>query len=208
MQQLFVLAGGQVAWEDAPDPAVAATDVEIDVHASGVSVGTETRFVQRWAKEAAGKRDLGYSAAGVVRSLGAVAAERTGLEVGQSVASYGGPYTRHATRLAVPWTLVAPVPDSVTAEEAAFCGIGAISMHAIRRGAFTGGEAVMVLGMGILGQLAEQMLRAWGCRTLAVDRHTEHLELAARLGCRDVFDARAGDVRRRPSASPPAGWTG
>ena len=208
MQQLFVLAGGRIEWVEQEDPQATDCFVGIETKASGVSVGTETKFIRRWQKQSQGRRDLGYSAAGVVTEIGSVAAERTGLQAGARVACYGGPYTRHATRLAVPWTLVSPMPDGVSFEEAAFCGIGAIAMHAIRRGAFTGGERVLVFGMGILGQLAEQMLRAWGCRTMAVDRHGEHLELAARMGCPHVFDTRDGDVVAAALRFAPGGVDG
>ena len=194
MQQLFVMAGGKIEWGEQDDPEISDVCVGIETKASGVSVGTEMSFIRRFQNETEGRCELGYSAAGVVTEIGPVAAEKTGLRAGSRVACYGGPYAKHATRLAVPWTLVAPIPDPVSFEEAAFCGIGAISMHSIRRGAFTGGERVLVMGMGILGQLEEQMLRAWGCRTMAVDRHSEHLDLATKMGCRNVFDTRDGDM--------------
>jgi len=192
MRQFFILAGGKFAWLDEPDPEVFPAAVEIETRASAVSVGTEMGFLRTMKSAKEGRRAAGYSAAGVVRSVGPAA--KGDFRPGQRVACYGGPYTRHATRLAVPWTLVAPMPDNVSFEEAAFCGIAAIAMHALRRGAFTGGERVGIQGMGILGQLEEQMLRAWGCRTLCIDRHDENIGLARRLGAPLVLDSRTDDV--------------
>jgi len=192
VEQLFVVAGGALAWQEQPELALFPAAVGVQTKATAVSTGTESRFVQRWTDEQEGKRDLGYSGAGVVTAVGAEA--RGGFEVGQRVACYGGPYTRHATRMAVPWTLASVIPENVSFEEAAFCGIGAICMQAVRRGAFAAGKKVLIYGMGILGQFEEQIARAWGCDTMVCDRHTEHLDAAARCGCRHCFDTRDGDV--------------
>jgi threonine dehydrogenase-like Zn-dependent dehydrogenase len=206
MEQLFVLAGGRLEWQPQPDPEVFPAAVEIETRATAVSVGTETGFVRRWSKQTEGKRDIGYSGAGVVRRVGPAAGG--GFAPGDRVACYGGPYTRHATRLAVPWTLASKIPANVPFEEAAFCGIGAICMHAVRRGEFHAGAKVVVYGMGILGQLEEQIARAWGCATMAVDRHAEHLDLAARCGCCNVFDTRDGDVVEAARSFAPDGVDG
>ncbi len=193
MKQFFITAGGGFVWSEEAEPAMFPAALDVHTRASAVSTGTEMGFLRTMKRAASGRREAGYSAAGVVRAVGPEA--KGGFAVGQRVACYGGPYTRHATRLAVPWTLAATIPDNVSFEEAAFCGLGAIALHAIRRGRFTPGERVVVIGMGILGQLAEQMLRnAFGCRTLCIDRHSENIELARRMGCRQVFDARTDDV--------------
>lgn len=192
MEQLFVLPGGALAWEVVDDPEVFPAAIGVETRATAVSTGTETSFLRRWKNETAGKRELGYSGAGVVTAVGPEA--RGGFQAGQRVACYGGPYTRHATRLAVPWTLASVIPDGVSFDEAAFCGIGAISMQAVRRGDFAAGKRVLIYGMGILGQFEEQIARAFGCDTFVCDRHTEHLDLAARCGCRNCFDTRDGDL--------------
>lgn len=192
MEQLFVVAGGALAWQQQPEPPLFPAGIPVETRATAVSTGTETRFVQRWRNEAEGKREIGYSGAGVVTAVGPEA--RAGFEPGQRVACYGGPYTRHATHLVVPWTLASAIPDGVSFEEAAFCGIGAICMQAVRRGEFMAGKRVLIYGMGILGQFEEQIARAFGCDTFVCDRHTEHLDLAATCGCQQCFDTRDGDV--------------
>jgi NADPH2:quinone reductase len=208
MKELVFLPGGDTQWLDGPDPEVFPAAVEIQPTVAAVSTGTELSGYRKMKGKTDGNYKPGYSAAGRVLSVGPEAAAKGGFAPGQRVAVYGAPYTYHKTRIAAPWTLVHAIPDSVSDEEASFCGLAAISMHGLRRGSFTAGERVAVLGMGILGQLAEQMLRGWGCRTLAVDRHTEHLELARRLGCRNTFDTRDGDVVAAAKAFAPAGVDG
>lgn len=206
MRQFFIQAGGTFAWLDEPDPELFAAGIEVETRASAVSVGTEMGFLRTMKAAKEGRRAAGYSAAGVVRATGPAA--KGGFVPGQRVACYGGPYTRHATRLAVPWTLAAAIPDNVSFEEAAFCGIGAIAMHSLRRGAFTGGERVVIIGMGILGQLEEQMLRAWGCRTLCIDRHDENIALARKMGGPLVLDSRVDNVAAAVRKFAPGGADG
>ena len=206
MEQLFVLPGGRLEWQEVPPPEVFPAAVEIDVHASAVSTGTETSVIRAWRDRAEGSGELGYTAAGTVRRVGDSAGG--GFVPGQRVACYGGPYTCHATRLAVPWTLVARVPDDVSLEAAAFCGIGAIAMHAVRRGGFTPGSRVLVYGVGILGQLQAQVLRAWGCRALAADRCQQRLELARALGCDCCVNTEQEDLVAAAQAFAPAGLDG
>lgn len=208
MQELVFLPGGSIEWMTGPDPEVFPAAVEIQTVAAAVSVGTEIEGLRGMKTRTSGTYKPGYSVAGVVLSCGPEAAAKGGFKPGQRVAAYGGPYTYHKTRIAAPWTLVHPIPDGVSDDEASFCGLAAISMHGVRRGHFTPGERVAVLGMGILGQLAEQMLRAWGCRTLAVDRHTEHLDLARKLGCQNVCDTRTADPVAAAMALAPGGLDG
>ncbi len=206
MRQFFITAGGVFVWSEELEPEQFPAALDVHTRASGVSVGTEMGFLRTMRAAKEGRRAAGYSAAGVVRGVGPEA--RGGFAVGQRVACYGGPYTRHATRLALPWTLAAAIPDNVSFEEAAFGGIGAIAMHSLRRGAFTFGEKVVVIGMGILGQLEDQMLRSTGCRTLCIDRHDENIELARRMGCARVCDSRRGDVAAAVAAFAPGGADG
>ena len=194
MQELVFLPGGKIEWQDAPDPEVFPAAVEIQTTAAAVSTGTELSGLHGMKTKAAGDYMPGYSIAGRVLSCGPEAAAKGGFVPGQRVAAYGAPYTYHKTKVAAPWTLVCPIPENISDEEAAFCGLAAISMHALRRGNFTAGERVAILGMGILGQLAEQMLRAWGCRTLAVDIRPEPLAIARRLGCLNTFNNRDGEL--------------
>ncbi len=206
MQQLMALPDGGFTWESGDDPELFPAGVEIDVRATAVSPGTETSLIRRCREHSDRPRSLGYTGAGVVRRVGAAA--QGGFEPGRAVACYGGPYTRHATRLVVPWTLAAPIPEGVPFEAAAFGGLGAIAMHAVRRGSFAAGDSVIVYGLGILGQLMAQILRAWGCRALGVDQVAGRLELARSLGCEAVCNAATDDLAAAAEAFAPGGVDG
>ncbi len=129
---------------------------------------------------------LGYSAAGTVAAVGA------GLEgafrVGQRVAVAGAGIANHAELNVVPGNLAAPVPDDVPFEEVCYSTLGAIAMHAVRNLDAGLGDVVGVIGVGLLGQLAVQMLALSGARPLALDYNPRRLELARRLGAQGVFD--------------------
>lgn len=130
---------------------------------------------------------LGYCNVGRVLELGA-GTGGTGFAVGQRVASNG----KHAEVVGVPVNLCAPVPDSVGDDEAAFTVVGAIALQGIRLAAPTLGEAVVVTGLGLIGQITVQLLRAHGCRVLGIDFDASRLALARRFGAETV-DLSAGE---------------
>ncbi len=94
--------------------------------------------------------------------------------------------------VAVPRNLVARVPDQVDDEAAAFTVLGAIALQGIRLVQPTLGEAVVVTGLGLIGLLTVQLLRAHGCRVLGIDFDPAKLALAERFGAETV-DLGAGD---------------
>ena len=122
---------------------------------------------------------LGYCNAGVVVELGAGV---TGFAVGDRVACNG----KHAEMVSVPVNLCARIPDAVTDEQAAFTVVGAIALQGIRLVQPTLGEAVVVTGLGLIGQIAVQLLRANGCRVLGIDFDPARLELARSFGAETV----------------------
>jgi len=109
---------------------------------------------------------LGYSCAGVVEEAGPGV---VGLAPGDRVACAGAGYASHAELVVVPENLVARAPDGVLLEHAAFATLGAIALQGVRVAAPTLGEVAAVIGLGLIGQLAVQLLRANGCRVLGVD---------------------------------------
>jgi predicted dehydrogenase/threonine dehydrogenase-like Zn-dependent dehydrogenase len=121
---------------------------------------------------------LGYSAAGVVIDAG----PDSGFRTGDRVACAGAGIASHAQVLAVPRNLALRLPDDVSFEEGAFCTVGAIALHGIRLAAPQLGEITVVIGLGLLGQLAVQMLRAAGCVVLGTDPQQSRAELALSLG--------------------------
>ena len=109
---------------------------------------------------------LGYSCAGSVVAVGGLVA---GIKPGDRVACGGADYANHADYVAVPKNLVVRVPDAVTNEEAAFTTVGSIALQGVRLAEPKLGETFLVLGLGLLGQIAVQLLRANGCHVLATD---------------------------------------
>src|ERR671916_3495900 len=134
---------------------------------------------------------LGYSAAGVVIEVGA---EAEGFRAGDRVACAGVGYASHAEVLSVPKNLCARVPDAVDFESAAFATLGAIALQGVRLAEPTLGESVVVVGLGLLGQLSAQLLKANGCRVFGLDLDQSKIDLARRLGMDDgaLSDDEAG----------------
>ncbi|MDB4888767.1 MAG: dehydrogenase-like protein [Gemmatimonadetes bacterium] len=127
---------------------------------------------------------LGYCNVGVVAELGSGV---TGFAVGDRVASNG----KHAEVVSVPLNLCAKIPDSVSEEQAAFTVLGAIALQGIRLVQPTLGEAVVVTGLGLIGLMAVQLLRANGCRVLGIDFDPSKLALARAFGA-DIVDLGSG----------------
>jgi len=127
---------------------------------------------------------MGYCNVGVVDETGAGV---SGFAVDDRVASNG----KHAEFVSLPVNLCARVPDGVSDDEAAFTVLGAIALQGIRLVQPTLGEAVVVTGLGLIGLVTVQLLRAHGCRVLGLDFDAGKLELARRMGA-EVVDLRAG----------------
>lgn len=135
---------------------------------------------------------LGYSAAGEIVAVG------HGLEglyrVGQRVAMAGAGIANHAELNVVPRNLAAAVPDDVSDEEAAFGTLGAIALHAVRNAEPKLGDVVCVLGLGLVGQMASQLLKLSGARVIALDYDRSRLRLAKDLGAEMIVDLAQDDV--------------
>ncbi len=122
---------------------------------------------------------LGYSAAGTVIDVGIDAGA---FRIGDRVACAGAGLAVHAQLIAVPKNLATKLPDAVPFEEGAFCTIGAIALHGVRLAAVQIGDVVAVIGLGLLGQLAVQILREAGCFVVGTDLQPSRAELAMSLG--------------------------
>jgi predicted dehydrogenase/threonine dehydrogenase-like Zn-dependent dehydrogenase len=118
---------------------------------------------------------LGYCNAGVVLEVGDGV---TGFTVGDRVVSNGP----HAELVSMPTNLCARIPDNVSDDEAAFTVLAAVGLQGIRLANPTLGENIVIIGMGLLGLMAAQMLIANGCRVLGIDLDPLKLELAKTLG--------------------------
>jgi predicted dehydrogenase/threonine dehydrogenase-like Zn-dependent dehydrogenase len=128
---------------------------------------------------------MGYSNCGVVLE----AADNTaGFSVGDRVVSNG----HHAEVVRVPTNLCAKIPDGVGDDTAAFTVVGSIALEGIRLAQPTLGETFVVTGLGLIGLLAVQILKANGCRVIGIDMKEQNLELARRFGA-DTVDLSKGD---------------
>ena len=215
-QVLQNLKTGDTILEDVPCPSLGAGSVLIQTTSTLVSAGTERMLVDfgkgNLIQKARSQPDkvkqvlekvqtdglmptidavknkldtplpLGYC------NVGRVLESRTdAFSIGQRVVSNG----KHAEMVAVPKNLCAAIPDSVDDESAAFTVIGAIALQGIRLIKPTLGETVVVTGLGLIGLVAVQLLRAHGCRVLGIDYDAEKVAIAKQLGA-EVVNLSAG----------------
>lgn len=209
MKQVLVKKG-HVIVEDVPVPICGDNEVLVANAYSVISAGTELSTIKRfslpnllmdsalikkalvYAKERGTKeamstakefRDalmpLGYSSAGIVIAIGKNISD---IDVGDKVACAGAGKANHAEVVAVPRNLVAKIPEGVSFEEAAFTTLGTIAMHGIRRVGRQFGETIVILGVGLIGQLAVQIAKAAGYKVIAVDKDPHRVELSKRAG--------------------------
>lgn len=129
---------------------------------------------------------LGYSNVGTVAEVGRGC---KGWSVGDRVVSNGP----HADVVRVPRNLCAKIPDAVSDEAASFTVVGAIGLQGIRLAQPTLGETFVVTGVGLVGLMTVQLLRAQGCRVLAIDFDPAKLALAQKFGAEICNPARGED---------------
>lgn len=212
-QVLQSLSNGKTRLDDLPAPAVRPGHVLIRTQATVISAGTERMLLEfgksSWISRARKHPDkvrqvidkiksdgigptlaavrtkldreipLGYSNAGIVLEVGEGV---VGFSPGQRVTSNGP----HAEVVCVPKNMVVATPESVSDEQAAFASLGAISLQGLRLAKPELGETFAVFGLGLLGQIAVQLLRANGCSVIGIDLNSERCRLAQRFGAETV----------------------
>jgi len=218
-QVLQSLRTGATEVAEVPSPAMRRGDLLIRTHRTLVSSGTERMLLDfgkaGWIAKARQQPDrvkmvfnkiltdglfptleavfnkldqplpLGYCNVGMVLEIGSGVRD---FAVGHRVISNG----HHAQIVSVPTNLCARVPEAVPDDEAAFTVIGAIGLQGIRLVQPTLGEAVVVTGLGLIGLVTVQLLRAHGCRVMGIDLDPEKLALARQFGA-EVVDLSAGE---------------
>lgn len=218
-QVLQSLGDGRTELADVPAPRAAANGLLIRTTRSLISAGTERMLVEfgrsGWLDKARQQPEkvrqvlekartdgvlqtldavrskldqplpLGYCNVGVVVEVGS---EVRGFSVGDRVVSNGA----HAEIVAVSRNLCARLPPSVSDDAAAFTVLGAIALQGIRLAAPTLGERFVVTGLGLIGLMAVQLLRANGCKVLGIDPDPAKAELAKRFGA-DIVDLPRGE---------------
>lgn len=199
------MKSGQTILEEVPVPQVKSGSVLIKTSCSLVSLGTERMLVEFGKASLIDKArqqpdkvkqvldkiktdgvqptieavfnklghplPLGYCNSGTVVAIGNGVTE---FKVGDRVTSNG----QHAEYVCVPKNLVAKIPENVSDEEAAFTVIGSIGLQGIRLINPQLGETVVVIGLGLIGLIAAQLLQANGCRVIGIDFDEEKVQLA------------------------------
>ena len=125
----------------------------------------------------------GYSCAGVVVDVGR---DVPGIRIGDRVACAGQNHASHAEVVLVPRNLCVKIPEGVDFDDASYVAVGAIALQGIRQAEPALGEAVAVIGLGLVGQLTVQMLVASGCVVVATDLDATKLDLARTVGATAV----------------------
>lgn len=178
----IIAQNGSIYTTEVDEPKLLPGHVLVRTEYSAVSPGTEMSIIKSSADV---PRDLGYSAVGII--------ERTSEDVanlrkpGQRVACYGAPYVKHAELMAVPVNLTALVPDHVRPEEAAFAGLGAIAIHPLRIADLRFGETVVIVGLGILGNLTSQIAQAVAYPTIGYDPNVYRASLLHQCGVHHAY---------------------
>lgn len=163
------------------------TQVQVRVCASVVSPGTERAFIKTLENTDHNyPRVLGYSAAGTVVKTGKNVTE---FKAGDRVAGI----MPHTNIHNVESKNLVHIPDGVSFEQAAFIRIGVISMQAVRKARIELGEGTLILGLGLIGQMAAQIAKASGASpVIGLDVVESKRQLAMESGCYSVYDS--GDV--------------
>lgn len=216
------LSSGETRLAELPAPTLRAGQLLIKTHRSLVSLGTEKMLVDfgkaGWIAKARSQPEkvkqvlekiksdglrptldavfrklgeplpLGYCNAGEVIGVGRGV---SGFKVGDRVVSNGN----HAEIVSVPENLCAKIPDGISYDEAAFTVIGAIALQGIRLIKPTFGETVVVTGLGLIGLIAAQLLKANGCKVIGLDFDQQKVDLAAQWGIQAINVGQADAVQ-------------
>ena len=205
------MKSGEIAAHEIPAPELRDGGILVRTAFSAISAGTEKATVEAGRKSLLGKalarpdlvkqvfayarsngvtaarqkvqarldtlNALGYSCSGFV-----LEARAEGFRPGDRVACAGVGYASHSEINFVPANLAVLIPQNVSLEAASLTTIGAIAVHGVRQASVTFGETVAVIGAGLVGVLTMQVLRAAGCRVVAIDLSDERAQKATDLG--------------------------
>jgi len=209
MKQILIRKGKAIL-EDVPSPNIGPGEILVQVKASCLSIGTELSGVKlsavpMWKRALNQPENIakvintattygikqavdnvlekknaayptGYSSSGAVLKVGN---EVKDIKQGDRVACAGSP---HAEIIKVSRNLCVPIPDELDFESASTVTLGAIALQGIRRANPTLGETFVVVGLGVLGQLTVQLLKANGCKVIGLDLNENRINIAKSLG--------------------------
>lgn len=215
---------GEVSPRELPAPSCKEGGILVQTHFSLISAGTEkisvenaqSSLLQRARKQpdqvklvmdsikkegiiSTAKRvksklesykPLGYSASGVV-----IESKTSEFSPGNYVAVAGAGYANHAEILSIPKNLAVKIPEGVSFEEAAYTTLGSIAMQGVRQADLRLGENVAVIGLGLLGQITVQLLKASGCRVVGLDVNESLFDMAKKFGCDRTYSSSFENVK-------------
>lgn len=201
MKKLMLYGAHDLRLEELPLPTtLGPTQVRLKTVITGVSTGTERTLYTcsdpHWSEVIRGPLpyDMGYNNIAIVTAVG----ERvTRFKPGDRVYSIA-PHT--SEDIFEEEGVIARVPDGVADEDAVFTHLFSLGLHALRRGDFTPGSRVAVIGMGVIGLCTVALAKAIGAQVLAVGRGAARLAVAQQLGADLVLDADAPDFHARAAA--------
>jgi len=157
--------------------------------------------LSRTIKKVQGKLEewiqAGYSASGVVIDVGSKIKD---IKVGDRVACTGAGIANHAEYIEVPRNLLVKVPDGVGFDLSSTVALGSIALQGVRRADVKLGEYVAVIGLGILGQITVQLLKANGCRVIGMDLDERRIQKALKLGLDKGINSKDEDIVKMVSA--------
>ncbi len=191
--EAVITGTGEVMARKAELPELKKNEVRIKVDSSLISPGTEIAGVKNKRENPDPKAEpgvFGYANAGEIIEI---AGEHKGLEVGMRVAAMGGVGAHHANYANVPVNMVVPIPDNVAFPQAAYACLGATSLQAVRRADIKLGEYGMVLGQGIVGNLAAQLSRINGARVIGWEAFESRITIAKQCGIENIVNFRSAD---------------
>ncbi len=186
---LAIITGdGQVTTKTETVPELKENEALIKVHASLISPGTEMNGVKNRRANPVDQNEenrFGYANAGEILEI---KGDAKGLKPGMRIAAMGGGFALHANYACVPVNLIVPIPDNVSYGQASYACLGATSLQAVRRTVPELGEYGMVLGQGIVGNLASQLCQLSGARVLGWESLKTRAEIAKACGITKIVN--------------------
>lgn len=185
---------GEVVTREEKVPELKMNEVLIKVHASLISPGTEIGAVKNFRANPDPKKEafaFGYANSGEIIKVNG---DCKGLKPGMRVAAMGGGAALHANYACVPVNLVVPIPDNVTCAQASYACLGATSLQSVQRTVPQLGEYGIILGLGIVGNLAAQLSMLNGARVIAWDGIASRIKTARKCGIEDIADFKKVDT--------------
>ena len=191
--EAVITGTGEVMVREAELPELKTGEVRIKVDSSLISPGTEMSGVKNKREDPDPKAEpgvFGYANAGEII---AVNGDVKDLKVGMRVAAMGEGSAHHANYANVPVNMVVPISDNVSYAQAAYACLGATSLQAVRRADVKLGEYGMVLGLGIVGNLAAQLSQISGARIIGWEGFESRISITKKCGIENIVNFRSAD---------------